>query len=71
VARFSLRAAPKTLVERTHLGGDALEQAPVALVECIRARPSRELLVGIPLVAAACAWLLARSRLPLERRVAL
>jgi putative ABC transport system permease protein len=30
-----------------------------------------EVLVGIPLVAAACAWLLARSRLPLERRVAI
>jgi putative ABC transport system permease protein len=30
-----------------------------------------EVLVGIPLVAAVCAWLLTRSRLPLERRVAL
>ena len=30
-----------------------------------------ELLVGVPLVAAACAWLLTRSRLPLERRVAI
>ena len=30
-----------------------------------------EVLVGIPLLAAACAWLLTRSRLPLERRVAL
>ncbi len=30
-----------------------------------------EVLVGIPLVAALCAWLLTRSRLPLERRVAL
>jgi len=29
-----------------------------------------EVLVGIPLVAAACAWLFTRSRLPLERRVA-
>jgi putative ABC transport system permease protein len=30
-----------------------------------------ELLVGIPLVAAGSAWLLTRSRLPLERRAAL
>jgi putative ABC transport system permease protein len=29
-----------------------------------------QVLVGIPLVAAACAWLFTRSRLPLERRVA-
>jgi hypothetical protein len=28
-------------------------------------------LVGIPLVAGACAWLFTRSRLPLERRVAI
>ena len=30
-----------------------------------------QVLLGIPLVAAGCAWLLTRSRLPLERRVAL
>jgi hypothetical protein len=29
------------------------------------------MLVGIPLVAATSAWILTRSRLPLERRVAL